>query len=195
MAVLKEYYNILHDWEGTQYLGLTLNWVYENKVVLVAIPEYVEKALQYFHHLWSNKPQDQPYPQLSPNYGAKQQYAEQDDTLPMLSKKDTSFVQEVVGTFLYYAHAVNCTTLTALGSITTQQPNLTKNTMEKVEQLLDYAATHPDAIITYQVSDIVLAAHINASYSYFSESNAQSQAGGQFFMSSNHPYPPTTETY
>ena len=101
----------------------------------------------------------------------------------------------MVGSFLYYARAVDCTMLSALGFIATQQANLTKNTMEKVEQLLDYAATHPDAIITYQVSDIVLAAHINASYSYFSESDARSQAGGQFFMSSNHPYPPTTETY
>ena len=39
--------------------------------------------------------------------------------------------------------------LTALGSIATQHANPTKNTMEKVRQLLDYAATRPDAIITY----------------------------------------------
>ena len=36
--------------------------------------------------------------------------------------------------------------------------------MENVKQLLDYAATHPDAIITYSVSNMVLAGHSYASY-------------------------------
>ena len=63
----------------------------------------------------------------------------------------------------------------------TSQPN--PNTMKKVKQLLDYAATYPDAIVTYNASDMVLAAHSNASY--LSESNARSRAGGHFFMSSD----------
>ncbi len=72
--------------------------------------------------------------------------------------------------FLYYAQCVDSTMLTALGSIATQTANPTKNTMVKVKQFLDYAFTHPDAIVTYQASDIVLAAHSDASY--LSESNA-----------------------
>ena len=36
--------------------------------------------------------------------------------------------------------------------------------MEKVEQILDYVATQPDAIITYQASEMVLAAHSDTSY-------------------------------
>jgi hypothetical protein len=54
--------------------------------------------------------------------------------------------------------------LTALGSIATQQANPTKNTMINVKQFLDYGFTHPDAIVTYQASDMVLAAHSDASY-------------------------------
>jgi hypothetical protein len=77
--------------------------------------------------------------------------------------------------------------LTALGSIATQQANPTKNTMIKVKQFLDYAFTHPDAIVTYQASDMVLKAHSDASY--LSEAKACSQAGGHFFMSSNTPCP------
>ena len=73
--------------------------------------------------------------------------------------------------------------LTALGSLATQQANPTQNTMKKVKQLLDYAATHPDAIVTYNASDMVLAAHSDASY--LSKSNAQNRAGGHFFMSSD----------
>jgi hypothetical protein len=74
--------------------------------------------------------------------------------------------------------------LTAPGSIATQQSNPTKNTMIKVEQFLDYAFTHPDAIVTYQASEMVLAANSDAL-----EAKARSQAGGHFFMSSNTPCP------
>jgi hypothetical protein len=77
--------------------------------------------------------------------------------------------------------------LTALGSIATQQANPTKNTMIKVKQFLDYAFTHPDAIVTYQASDMVLTAHSGAFY--LSEAKACSQAGGDFFMSNNTPCP------
>jgi hypothetical protein len=77
--------------------------------------------------------------------------------------------------------------LTALSSIATQQANPTKNTTIKVKQFLDYTFTHPDAIVTYQASDMVLAAHSNASY--LLEAKACSQARGHFFMSSNTPCP------
>jgi hypothetical protein len=36
-------------------------------------------------------------------------------------------------------------------------------TMELIKMLLDYVATHPDAILTYNKSDMVLAVHSNAS--------------------------------
>ena len=54
--------------------------------------------------------------------------------------------------------------LPALGSLATQQATPTKNTMTLAKQFLDYAATHPDAIITYHASEMVLLAHSNASY-------------------------------
>ena len=77
--------------------------------------------------------------------------------------------------------------LAALGSIATQQANPTQLTLTKTRQLLDYAATHPDAIVTYRASDMVLAGHSDASY--LSESKARSRAGGHFFLASNSPYP------
>ncbi len=120
-------------------------------------------------------------------YGATKQYVETIDMSPPLSKEDKMYVQEVVGTFLYYARCVDSTMLTALGSIATQQTNPTKNIMIKVKQFLDYAFTHPGAIVTYQESNMVLAAHSDASY--LSEANACSQAGGYFFMSSDTPCP------
>jgi hypothetical protein len=82
--------------------------------------------------------------------------------------------------------------LTALGSIATQQANPTENTISKVKQFLDYAFTHPNAIVIYQASDMVLAAHSDAFY--LSETNACSQAGGHFFISSNTPCPHNSST-
>ena len=78
--------------------------------------------------------------------------------------------------------------LTALGSLATQQANPTQNTMKKVKQLLDYTATPPDTCVIYKASDMVLAAHRDASY--LSESNACNQAGQHFFMCSNTNTPP-----
>ena len=60
--------------------------------------------------------------------------------------------------------------------------------MHKVHQFLDYAATHPDAIITYRAFNMILAAHSDASH--LSESKARSRAGGHFFMSDNSAVPP-----
>ena len=66
--------------------------------------------------------------------------------------------------------------LTALGSIAVQQANPTEHTMQKVKQLLHYAVTHPDAILSYHASDIVIAGHSDALY--ISETKSRSRAGG-----------------
>jgi len=81
-----------------------------------------------------------------------------------LSKEDKTFIQEVVGVFLYYARAVYYMMLAALGSLASQQANPTENTMKKVKQFLDYTATHQDATIAYSSSNMILAVHSDASY-------------------------------
>ena len=68
--------------------------------------------------------------------------------------------------------------LPALGTLATQQASPTQNTMKNLHQFLNYVATHPDAIVTYYASDMVLAVHSDASY--LSELNARSRAGGHF---------------
>jgi hypothetical protein len=60
--------------------------------------------------------------------------------------------------------------------------------MKKVQHFLDYAFTHPDAILTYHASDMDIAGHSNASY--LSKSKVRSRAGGHFYMSNNTAKPP-----
>ncbi len=52
--------------------------------------------------------------------------------------------------------------------------------MKKCEQLLDYLATHPDAMVRFHASDMIL--NIHSDVSYLSKTNAHSRACGHFFM-------------
>jgi hypothetical protein len=113
---------------------------------------YVPKALTHFQHTPPRIPQHQPYPYVKSTYGAKAQYTEDVNTSLPLDKKGKKYIQEVIGTFLYYACCINSTMLLALGSLATQQANPMQNTKKLVHQFLNYATTHPDAIITYQAS-------------------------------------------
>ena len=88
------------------------------------------------------------------------------------------FIQKITGTFIYYSKSFDCKMLTALIYISTQQANSDENRMKKVKIFKDYSATHPNAIVTFRVSDIILAVHSNASY--FSETKARIRAGVHF---------------
>eukprot|EP00804_Cyclotella_cryptica_P012521 CCRYP_017704-RA/>CCRYP_017704-RA protein AED:0.43 eAED:0.43 QI:0/0/0/1/0/0/2/0/258 len=165
---------------GRRYIGLTLQWDYRNRTVRLSMPGYCEKAGQRFHHSLPTKPQHQPYPSAPRTYGSKQQLCATADTSPALGKQQKTFVQEVIGVFLYYARAVDCTMLTALGSLATQQAKPTTTTLDRVSQFLDYALSHPNAGVTYRASDVIAA---QSDASYLSESNARSRAGGHFFLS------------
>jgi hypothetical protein len=70
----------------------------------------------------------------------------------------------------------------ALSEIASQQAAPTENTMERVNQFLDYMWTHPDVIIWYRASDMILNVHSDASY--LSALKGCSHAGGYFFLHS-----------
>ncbi len=122
------------------------------------------------------------------HYGAKTQYAKEEDSSPLLPKEETKFVQAVAGILLYYSRAINATILPALSSIATKQAKPMQKTMETIKQLLDYCSTQEEAIITYNASKMILAIHSDAGYC--NKKNARSQAGGNFFLSNDETFPP-----
>jgi hypothetical protein len=69
MSILKQDYTMDTNWEGTQYLGLTLNWDYTKRKVHLSMPVYIENTLICFSHESPDKPQTQPYPHTTPTYG------------------------------------------------------------------------------------------------------------------------------
>ena len=74
------------------------------------------------------------------------------------------------------------TILCAIGEIASQQAAPTEKTMERVNTFLDYMATHPQAVIRYYASDMVLNAHSDANS--LTAPKARSRAGGHFFLGS-----------
>ena len=71
--------------------------------------------------------------------------------------------------------------LVALGFLVSEQSKGTEATAQKFTQLLDYCTTHPDAIIRYHQSDIILA--VDSDTSYLSEPKACSRVGGYHYLS------------
>ena len=65
-------------------------------------------------------------------------------------------------------------------TILTLQAKPTESTMKRVQQLLDYMATHPKAILRIRASDMILNIHSDASYC--SVGRGRSRAGGYFFL-------------
>ena len=58
---------------------------------------------------------------MPPNFGQQIQYSKQTDNAPLLDQQQTTFIQEMNGTFLYYTQVVDSTMLTALSAIAMKQ--------------------------------------------------------------------------
>ena len=117
---------------------------------------YVNKALHKFQHLTPKCAQYAPHQWNRPNYGATKQLATPLGTSPPIPEELNCRIQKNVVTFLYYAHAVACTMLPYLNTLTEQQSNPTKNIEAEITQFLDYAATNTSEIIQYKSSDMII---------------------------------------
>ena len=121
MDTLSKQYRVSEDWDGTRYCGLTMKWDYVARTCDISMPGYIDRALQRFNHKQPLRPQNSPHKWQRPNYSAKVQFAPKPDNTPVLNSTDTTPIQEVLGTLLFYARAVDSTMLKALGTIATHQ--------------------------------------------------------------------------
>lgn len=179
---LEAAYKITCDWEGKQFCGIHMKWDYINRTVDLSMPGYVERALQRFQHD-NPKHTDAPHTHTIPDYGARVQMTNP-DTTAAISGLPASRIREVVGVLLYYGRAIDNTMLVSLGAIAATQSTPTELTLDECVHLLNYAASHPDAVVRYTASDMCLWIHTDASY--LSEAQARSRAGAFFFLS-HHP--------
>jgi hypothetical protein len=180
MTCIKKNYNISSDWNGTAYCGLTLDWDYKNHTVVLSMPGYIKSALHKYQHPDPARPEHAPYTSNPPMYGAKTQFVNETTSSPALSDKDVNKLQQLTGTLIYDARAVDPTLSMPINVLDSEQSNATEVTADKVIKLLNYCNTHPETKIRYHASDMIL--HIHSDASYLSENEAKSRAGGFFYM-------------
>ena len=122
-------------------------------------------------------PQHAPY--LASLKFNKDQKLDNRDNTPLLDKKGQLRIQQIIGSYLYYACSIDPTIYKALSTLSTQQSPPTKKTNILINQPLDYMWTHPNATIRFVASQMLLQVHTDASY--LNEPKAQSTAKGHFF--------------
>jgi hypothetical protein len=102
-----------------------------------------------------------------------------------LDGKGIKRIQQIVGSILYYARAVNMMVLKALSSIAIEQMNATDKTMAQCTQLLDYLLHNANVKVCFYASDMILNIHSNASYLSEAKACSRSHACGHFFHGLN----------
>jgi hypothetical protein len=142
-----ETFNIVENWKGNLYCGITLNWNYTQRYVDIDISKYVRQQLVQYAHPTPAKPQHCPYAPNPITYRKDNQAPTLQDDSHLLNAAGKKCIQQIIGSFLCYARIVNPTILMALLAMPSQQSNPTEDTNGCIHQFLDYMATHPDAKI------------------------------------------------
>jgi hypothetical protein len=108
------------------------------------------------------------------------------DALELLHANRKRRVQEIVGSLLYYARAVDNKLLVAISTIAARQAKATIATEQAVNLLLNYVATYPNDGIVYCASNMILCAHADAGF--LNKTNSHRRAGAHIYLSEKDPF-------
>ena len=105
----------------------------------MASPGYAPNSLKIPQHTPIVSPKHSPHHHTGFKYCTPGilQYAIEPDETPILSKKDTTLVRSILGSFLYYGRFLDGTIIPALNEIILQQYKTTqqKNKISKINRL------------------------------------------------------------
>ena len=107
-----------------------------------------------------------------------------EDHSEILSKLETTKIQRIVGSFLYYARAVDSTIHTAVNELSVSQAAPTTKTKDATIMLMDYLSTHPQAKIRYKASDMQM--YVDSDAAYLVAPKSKSRIGGYFYLSNKY---------
>jgi hypothetical protein len=128
IASIKKNYAISSDWTRSAYCGLTLDWDYTNGTVDLSMPGYIKAALHKYQHPAPTHPEHAPHQWNPPVYGAKTQCVEDTQASPALSPKDVNRIQQLGGTLIYYARAVDPMIIMPVNVLDSEQTRATAST-------------------------------------------------------------------
>ena len=146
------------------------------------MPGYVKNALKKFNHKPSKRPEHAPHNWTAPIYGQRmQQRATQASTAPLSSPDENQRIQAIVGTLLYYGLGIDSTILVTLNNNGGQQSTATTNTEKKCAKLMHYLHTHPNAVVRFHASNMILYIESDAAYLFLPQ--ARSRVASIFYLS------------
>jgi hypothetical protein len=120
MASIKKNYDI-----SSAYCGLKLDWDYTNGTVELSMPIYIKEALHKYQHPAPTYPEHAPHQWNPTVYGAKTQYIEDTQENPALSPKYVTHLQQLGGTLIYYARAVEPPLIMLVNVLASEQTRTT----------------------------------------------------------------------
>ena len=162
LKTIQDRYPVKAEWDSTFYLGVTSKFDYEERSYKISMPGYVKQALIKLHHKFS-KTTHSPSPFNALVYGQKIQMTTINKTNLMITVQ-TKLLQQVYGTFVYYARSVDFTMLHVLNDLAIRVKDGTQKTVKALNYFLDYCVTHPEATVLYPASDMILHNHSDATY-------------------------------
>ena len=179
VTVLQKKYKVHIDLTGQKYIGVNLDWDYQDNTLTTDMPTVVPAALHRFCPTQLPKPSKTPGIYVPPQYGAPDLGATV-DTTPLVSAADKGFIMAVVGVFLFYARMVDHTMLPAVTFISKKQSAPTEQTLAATHMLLRYAVSHPNHKVKFTGCDMEL--KVISDGSHLSQPKAQSIAGGFHYL-------------
>ncbi len=169
------FHGVQFNMAGKKLAGISIKWDYPGRRCRLSMPGYIDNLLIKFKHPRPHKPRLSPYECLPISYGAKTHLTPESNTSELLNDARKHRIQEIVGSLLYYARAVDNKLLVALSAIAARQAKATVAAEQVVHLLLDYVANYPNDGIVYRTSDMILCAHSDAGF--LNESQSRSHAG------------------
>jgi hypothetical protein len=90
------------------------------------MPGYIKAALHKYQYPAPARPEHAPHTWNPPMYGSKTQFINEATPSPALSDKDVNKLQQLTGTLLYYARAVDPTLIMPINVLESEQSNATE---------------------------------------------------------------------
>ena len=181
---LSELFHIKVYPECVSFLGFTIDYNRTARTISLSYPSYIPDLLARLQ-IPNLKPRKSPCVYVPPVFGSTKPQVSFEDSSPPATAADLAQLQIIVGSLLYYARAVDATFLTAVCLLSSQQSNPTEATMRAAHRLLGYAKLHPNHVLVFRPSDMLLRIHSDASF--LNRPNSGSTAGGFHFLGTTDP--------
>jgi hypothetical protein len=99
------------------------------------MPGYINAAPHKYQNPAPARPEHAPHTWNTPIYGAETQFVTEATSSPALSNKEINKLQQLTGTLLYYARAVDPTLIMPINVLSSEQSTATNVTADKVIKL------------------------------------------------------------